>query len=54
VHLQPAYVGRVEHLSLARTEEAAKAILSLPMYPELTNDQVQEIGRLMTAFAASH
>jgi dTDP-4-amino-4,6-dideoxygalactose transaminase len=54
VHLQPAYAGRVEHLSLARTEEAAKEILSLPMYPELTTDQVQEVGRLMTAFGSSH
>jgi dTDP-4-amino-4,6-dideoxygalactose transaminase len=47
VHLQPAYRGRIRHASLDRTEEAAREILSLPMYPELTLDQVETVGRLV-------
>jgi dTDP-4-amino-4,6-dideoxygalactose transaminase len=46
VHGQPAYLGRVRHVSLARTEEAAREILSLPMYPELSMEQVSSVGRL--------
>jgi len=46
VHRQPAYLGRIRHGSLARTDQAAKAILSLPMYPELSMDQVNLIGQL--------
>lgn len=44
LHLQPVYhdlgykVGDFQH-----TEQAANAILSLPMYPELTDAQVQQI-----------
>jgi len=45
VHLQPAYEGLVIRLdSLRRTEEAAKTVLSLPMYPELKEEQVQFVG----------
>jgi dTDP-4-amino-4,6-dideoxygalactose transaminase len=36
IHLQPAYYGRIKtYVSLSNTENAAKEILSLPMYPEL-------------------
>jgi len=46
IHLQPAYVGRfVKGRRLPRTEAIAKEILSLPMYPELTVDQVQTVAR---------
>src|SRR5439155_18246003 len=34
VHRQRAYLGRIRHVSLARTEDATREILSLPMYPE--------------------
>jgi dTDP-4-amino-4,6-dideoxygalactose transaminase len=51
VHLQPAYAGRLfEKTSLLRTEEAAKQILSLPMYPELTTDRVQDVAREIVAW----
>lgn len=45
VHLQPAYAGRVM-LGPARcveTERAAAEILSLPLYPELTDEQVARV-----------
>jgi dTDP-4-amino-4,6-dideoxygalactose transaminase len=48
VHRQPAY----ERLppqggSLAITEQVAHDIVSLPMYPELSNDQVQSVAHLI-------
>ena len=44
VHAMPAYRGRCELAgSLAHTERAAGEILSLPMYPELTDAQVEEV-----------
>jgi hypothetical protein len=44
VHLQPAYKGRVRLWDGCRkTEKAAAEVLSLPLYPELTDDQVQTI-----------
>jgi len=48
VHRQAAYLGRIRHGSLARTEEAAKEILSLPMYPELSKEQVARASRILT------
>jgi dTDP-4-amino-4,6-dideoxygalactose transaminase len=47
VHLQPAYAGRVR-LGPSRcteTERAAAEVLSLPLYPELTDDQVAVVCR---------
>jgi dTDP-4-amino-4,6-dideoxygalactose transaminase len=45
VHLQPAYSGRVRCAeSMVRTERLAGRILSLPMYAELTDEQVNRIG----------
>ena len=44
VHLQPAYSGRLARgAELAETERAAKEVLSLPMYPELSNEQVDYV-----------
>jgi dTDP-4-amino-4,6-dideoxygalactose transaminase len=45
VHLQPAYAGRVAlgPSLCAATEQAAAEILSLPMYPELTDAQVAAV-----------
>ena len=39
VHLQPAYGKNA--VSLPNTEIAAREVLSLPMYPELTESEVQ-------------
>jgi dTDP-4-amino-4,6-dideoxygalactose transaminase len=45
VHLQPAYAERVAlgPSLCAATEQAAAEILSLPMYPELTDAQVAAV-----------
>jgi dTDP-4-amino-4,6-dideoxygalactose transaminase len=45
VHLQPAYKGRVAlgPAGCAETEAAAREILSLPMFPELTEEQVARV-----------
>jgi dTDP-4-amino-4,6-dideoxygalactose transaminase len=42
VHAQPAYAGRVEldPAGLGHTEAAARAVLSLPLYPELSEESV--------------
>jgi dTDP-4-amino-4,6-dideoxygalactose transaminase len=44
IHQQPAYAGRISiYGSLAETESAAGEILSLPMFPELTEEQVDQV-----------
>lgn len=45
VHLQPAYAGRIALApgGLARTERAAQSVLSLPMYPQLEDSQVEAV-----------
>jgi len=45
LHLQPAYQGRcaVGPGGLGRTETAAREILSLPMYPELSDAAVARV-----------
>ena len=45
VHLQAAYQGRVPlgPAGCAETARASQEVFSLPMYPELTEEQVQRI-----------
>ncbi len=43
VHLQPAYLNADPELSLPVTEAAAKGTLSLPIYPELTSDEIAAV-----------
>ena len=45
VHLQPAYAGRVAlgPAGCAHTEQASREVLSLPLYPELTDEQVEAV-----------
>lgn len=44
IHQQPAYMGRIRCCdSLPCTESLYRHILSLPMYPELTDDQIERI-----------
>ncbi len=45
VHLQPAYRGRVAlgPSGCAASERASAEVLSLPMFPELTNEQVEQV-----------
>jgi dTDP-4-amino-4,6-dideoxygalactose transaminase len=45
VHRQPAYAGRVAigPSGLSRTETVSREILSLPLFPELTDAQVEQV-----------
>jgi dTDP-4-amino-4,6-dideoxygalactose transaminase len=44
IHLQPAYKEKgVNNTTLPETEKAAKEILSLPIYPELKEAEVQKV-----------
>jgi dTDP-4-amino-4,6-dideoxygalactose transaminase len=49
VHLQPAYRGRavIGRGGLEHTEQVCREILSLPMYPQMTDEQVQRISHLI-------
>ena len=51
VHLQPAYAGRIALAGgeLPETEASAQEILSLPMYPELTEESVERVIRAICA-----
>ncbi len=52
IHLQPAYCGRLgEAGSLPETERAAQEIISLPMYPELSADEVRTVTQAIREFA---
>ena len=48
VHLQRGYADRViiGHGGLEETEALCRKILSLPLYPELTDEQAREVGEL--------
>jgi dTDP-4-amino-4,6-dideoxygalactose transaminase len=51
IHLQPAYYGRLgREGSFPETERVSKKILSLPMYPEMTDDQLDTICTLIRNF----
>jgi dTDP-4-amino-4,6-dideoxygalactose transaminase len=55
VHLQPAYA----HLGLCagafpRSEERARRVLSLPMYPELAADDVAYVAQAVRGFREEH
>ena len=53
-HLQPAYAdlgyGKGD---LPQSEKAAKEVLSLPLYPELTSNQIQRVSQALTSLAAA-
>lgn len=51
IHLQPAYRGRLAGAgALPETERAAREVLSLPIYPELTTDQARQVAEAIHAF----
>ena len=54
VHLQPAYQGRwpLPPGELARTEQASREVLSLPMHPELTTEQIARVAEFIHAASA--
>ena len=45
VHLQPAYAGRIAlgPCGCQKTEAVSREVFSLPLYPELTDDQVETV-----------
>lgn len=49
VHLQPAYQGRVVigKQELSNTEQISREILSLPMHPYMTSEQVQLVSEMI-------
>jgi dTDP-4-amino-4,6-dideoxygalactose transaminase len=52
VHLHPAYRDRLAgRENLKETERAAKELLSLPIYPELTKAEVQAVIQAVRTFA---
>ena len=52
VHLQPAYKGRIRTArSMAVTESLANEVLSLPMYPELYAQQLDEVVNVLECFS---
>lgn len=51
IHLQPAYADLgLSAGSLPNTEQAAREVLSLPIYPELTGEQVARICEAILGF----
>jgi dTDP-4-amino-4,6-dideoxygalactose transaminase len=51
VHLQPAYLGRIAQPGgLVVTEEAARQVLSLPMYPQLSEQNVRAVAGQVADF----
>jgi dTDP-4-amino-4,6-dideoxygalactose transaminase len=51
VHLQPAYRGRVEVSGEMKcTEDIAREVLSLPVYPELTDEEVEYIAETISGW----
>jgi dTDP-4-amino-4,6-dideoxygalactose transaminase len=55
VHRQPAYQDRVGIGSggLPETEKVCQEILSLPMYPQMTNTQAQQVAELIAGWRSS-
>ena len=51
VHLQPAYKNSYACDKLPQTEQIAKEIISLPIYPQLSESDVQNIIRTILDFA---
>lgn len=51
VHLQPAYQDRLPLVApLSWTEQVAWQILSLPMFPQLSDDQIRRVGECIVRF----
>lgn len=49
IHLQPAYAGRWQKGDFPNSEAMAKDILSLPMFPELTDEQISTVIEALNA-----
>lgn len=49
-HLQPAYADDYAHISLPVTERLAGRILSVPVFPEMRDDEVEQVCRALESF----
>jgi len=54
VHRQPAYAGLGMNNSLRLTEQAANEILSLPLYPQMTLEQVEHVAGKIREYFHKH
>lgn len=46
MHLQPAYANLgYKRNSRPESEKAAEQVLSLPLFPEMTEDQIETVAR---------
>lgn len=50
IHLQPAYAGKWRQGDFPVAETLMSEILSLPMFPELTEEQIEEVCEAMKSF----
>ncbi len=50
VHLQPAYSKRLASGKLGETERAAREVISLPMYPELSESELKQVVSALLEF----
>jgi dTDP-4-amino-4,6-dideoxygalactose transaminase len=54
VHLQPAYADLgYSRRAFPQSEKAAEEVLSLPLYPEITDTQIQKVAQALTSLAAA-
>jgi len=55
IHMQPAYKGKLRGADdLPETERMAREVLSLPLYPELTPDELNEVITAVQAFSGEN
>jgi dTDP-4-amino-4,6-dideoxygalactose transaminase len=53
-HLQPAYSDLgYSRGAFPQSEKAAKEVLSLPLYPEITDVQIQKVAQALTSLTAA-
>lgn len=51
IHLQPAYKNRIRtSIKMSNTEEISNQVLSLPMYPELTESELEKVTQSIISF----
>lgn len=50
LHRQPVFAGQYDHVSLPNVDEVAKKVISLPMHPYLTEDQIKFISEQIIEF----
>jgi dTDP-4-amino-4,6-dideoxygalactose transaminase len=54
VHLQPAYADLGYTVgAFPQSERASREVLSLPLYPEMTSNQIRTVAQVLTSIAAA-